>query len=205
MLEAAYRQGLFPMADKEAGGDEIHWFQPQWRGVLRPSELLLSRTDRRVLKHATHTIVWDDDVAGVMNDCNANRSGQWINDEMINAFAQWDRVHALGLWQDGIRIGGIYGVHMGGVFMAESMFSRQSNASTLALIVLIAGLVRAGVELIDAQWSNDHTQRFGVHDISAKSYARELARLADKPVTLKADYFAWDVAASFAQSLSQTS
>lgn len=201
LLEAAYRHGLFPMADE----GEIQWFQPQWRGVLHPSELLLSRTDRRVLKRADHTIVWNDDVRAVMRDCNAGRSGQWINDEMIDTFAQWPRVRALGLWRDDVRIGGIYGVHFGGIFMAESMFSRESNASTLALVILIAGLARSGVELIDAQWSNTHTKRFGVHDISAKSYARELARLADKNVELKADYFAWDAAASFVQSLSQTS
>jgi leucyl/phenylalanyl-tRNA---protein transferase len=209
VLLQGYEQGLFPMADGANLNSPIHWYYPERRAVLRPLGFHVPRRLTRFLRGCPWTIRWNDDFRAVMTACGDNRSeGTWINPVLVDAFtALFDAGHAycLSVFDGHRRIGGLYGVTLGGVYTAESMFSRASNASSVALTTLMAGLAKAGVEIVDVQYANAHTRKFGIDEISHDDYLAALTRFRDKTVDVKADYFSLDEARSFVQSLTQTS
>jgi leucyl/phenylalanyl-tRNA--protein transferase len=208
VLRAAYRQGAFPMAEGTGVNDSIHWYCPDPRTILYPQEFHVSKRLARLLRQESFEIAWNDDFRAVMTECGKREEGSWINQPLVDAYTAWARAgeaFCLSVFRDGVRVGGIYGVQCGGVFMAESMFSRVSNASSVALVILVAGLAKAGIELIDLQYGNPHTDQFGPKDISHDDYIIELRRLENKAVELKTDYFCFAATISFVQSLIQTS
>ncbi len=209
LLRAAYDQGVFPMADSQAEDAEIDWFLPKKRAIFVADSFHVPRRLVRHMKRQAFEIRWNDDFRTVMRECGAQRSeGSWINPTMLDAYTTWHEageVFCLSVFQNGERVGGIYGVQRGGVFMAESMFSRVPNASSVALVALIAGLTQAGIEIVDVQFENPHLTKFNPVMMSPKKYQVILDRLRDKPVQLKSDYFDLAGAISFAQSLTHTS
>lgn len=210
IMRSAYEQGLFPMADSRDPEAEVHWYRPpRDRAVYLPENFHVPARLARLVRQAPFEIRWNDDLRAVMTSCRDTRGQSWINAPLIDAFAGWaeatDDLYCLSVFRDGQRVGGIYGVQLGALCTAESMFSLVPNASSVALVVLVAGLFKAGIEVIDAQIANAHTKRFHLNLWSDARYRKTLAQLVPRRVELKEDYFCFDVASSFVQSLTHTS
>ena len=206
----AYRDGIFPMADGAHAHDPIRWYYPEFRAVFIPCDFHLPRRLKRWLRHSGFAVRWQDDFESVMRACAENRKGgTWINEPMIALFTELaasGRAYCLSVFQEGKRVGGIYGVCMGGVLTAESMFSRAPNASSAALAVLMRAACDAGIGLVDIQLPNDHTRRFKPTIIPHDAYMAVLHRLRDSRVVIKdMDVYSAAGVLLSTQSFSQTS
>ncbi len=187
-LLEAYRHGIFPMPAGEPG-DPMYWFSPVRRGVLRPAELRVSRSLRRACRDFEVRV--DTAFPAVVEACaDPRRPHGWITDEVAEAYL---RLHALGwahsveTWQDGVLVGGLYGLALGGLFAGESMFHRVRDASKVALVALVARLDQAdegdGAErLVDVQWSTPHLASLGVTEIDRADYLAALPGLFATPL-----------------------
>lgn len=182
MLLNAYAQGYFPMAQTE-DDPELYWFNPDQRAILpMEGELPLSRSHKRLFRNHDYQLVLNRDFRGVMEQCRRDRDGCWISDRIIDLYYQLHELgfaHSLECWQDEQLMGGIYGIALGGAFFGESMFSRVSGASTVALVALQQLLRRSGYGLFDVQYVNDHLKQFGVVEISRESYLTRLDQALD--------------------------
>lgn len=177
-LLAAYQRGIFPWYSE---GEPILWWSPDPRCVFYPDRIHISRRLRRTLRQGRFQVTFNRDFAEVVHACAAPRPGQhgtWLLPEMREAYIQLYRAgHAqsVEVWQDGILVGGLYGVAMGKLFCAESMFSRVRDASKIALIRLGQNCTESGIELIDAQIGSPHLYRMGAVDISRVEFQDLLA------------------------------
>jgi leucyl/phenylalanyl-tRNA--protein transferase len=177
-LLAAYRLGIFPWYDS---GQPILWWSPDPRCVLFPGAFHASRRLRRELRGSDAEIRFNTCFDVVIAACAEPRPGQhgtWITPEMITAYTHlhaegW--AHSIEVWQQDALIGGLYGVSMGRVFFAESMFSRQSNASKYALYALSQILEARGFELIDCQVMSHHLTTLGATLLPRAQFADILA------------------------------
>ena len=184
-LVLAYSQGIFPWYAED---DPILWWSPDPRLVLYPAELHVSRSLRKVLHQQSFAVTLDQAFDKVIRACAGNRGsdhpGTWIVPEMMAAY---EALHAAGLahsveaWQGDMLAGGLYGVSLGGAFFGESMFTRVSNASKVALARLVAGLRQAGFHLIDCQVTTDHLLRLGARELSRARFMKELQRALKRP------------------------
>jgi len=174
----AYSQGIFPWFSE---GDPILWWSPHPRMVLFPDELRITRSLRKRAAGDRFETRVDTAFEQVMRECAAPRDGQggtWILPEMI---ASYTRLHELGYahsvesWRDGTLVGGLYGLHLGGVFFGESMFSRETDASKVALVKLVERVKAAGVVLIDCQQNTRHLASLGAREIPRREFVRHLA------------------------------
>jgi len=171
LLVAAYAQGVFPMADDDGA---IYWYDPDPRAILPLESFHIPRRLRRSLKRFTVRV--DVDFAGVMRAC-AQRPQTWINEELVRVYTQLHQdglAHSVETYQDGVLVGGLYGVALGGLFAGESMFSRATDASKVALVHLVERLRAGGFSLLDTQFTTPHLARFGVVEISRDDYQRRL-------------------------------
>ncbi len=163
-LLAAYRAGIFPWYNP---GEPILWWSPDPRCVLHPGRLHVSRSLRRVLGSQRFTWTFDRCFDAVVRECAAPRRGSegtWITEEMAIAYGRLHRMghaHSIEIWREEALVGGVYGLTIGAVFCGESMFSRASDASKVALVVLAERLHAAGFLLIDCQVPNLHLERMG--------------------------------------------
>lgn len=183
-LTEAYRHGIFPWFNP---GEPILWWSPDPRMVLFPSEFKLSRSLRKTLKKRDYEVRMDTAFADVMRACAAPReagSGTWIGAGMVAAYT---RLHEMGLahsvetWRGDELIGGLYGVAMGRMFYGESMFSRASDASKIALAHLVRYLARRGFGMIDCQMKTAHLASLGAREISRAEFLRHLRLLVESP------------------------
>ncbi len=168
-LLLAYQNGIFPWFE---GHQPILWWSPNPRMVLYLDELIISKSMRNVLNRNTFEITFNQNFRAVISNCQKiKRDGQfgtWISNDMIEAYC---KLHELGIaksvevWQDGILVGGLYGIDLGHIFCGESMFSKVSNASKTAFISLVAQLKREGYRLLDCQVYNDHLASLGCREI----------------------------------------
>jgi leucyl/phenylalanyl-tRNA--protein transferase len=183
-LVDAYGRGIFPWFGED---DPLLWWSPDPRMVLFSSELHVSRSLRRVLKSGRFSVTFDRVFGAVMLGCAAPRDedgGTWITDEMVDAYAALAAggfAHSVETWADGALVGGLYGVAIGRMFYGESMFSRQTDASKVALVTLIRQLERWGFEMIDCQMSTDHLASLGAREIPRAEFLGRLRRLARQP------------------------
>ena len=179
-LLAAYRLGIFPWYDES---QPILWWSPDPRAVLYPNQIHISRSLRRSLNRSTFSLSMDRNFAGVISGC-AERSSTWITQEMRDAYIQ---LHALGhahsveVWDDDNLVGGLYGVAIGRVFYGESMFTRVTDASKMALVHLCGQLRQWGFRVIDCQVGNDHTRSLGAISISRNEFVRLLTVNTQEP------------------------
>lgn len=185
-LLSAYPRGIFPWYEE---GQPILWWSPDPRAVMRPEEIKISRTLRRILRRDDLSISADAAFEAVLGGCAEPRrygGGTWITGEMIQAY---QRLHDLGwahsfeAWREGALVGGLYGVCIGRVFFGESMFSRESDASKVALIKAVTYLRERGCELIDCQVWSAHLQSLGAIRMPREAFLDSLDRLCEPPGT----------------------
>lgn len=186
LLLSAYAQGYFPMA-VETG--EIMWFCPNPRAIFDLENFHVPRTLRQVCRQKRFELRINQRFRAVITACAERAEGTWIDDEIIAAYC---RLHELGCahsvesWQDGRLVGGLYGVALGGAFFGESMFSRVSNASKVALVYLVERLRAGGFVLLDTQFTNEHLEQFHPVEIPRKEYLRRLAAAQEQKAQLTA-------------------
>ncbi len=169
----AYRDGFFPMA---CGDGRLRWFSPDPRGVLPLDGFHLPHGFRRVLPRLDFTIAVDTVFDEVVQGC-ADRAETWIDPAIARVYTDLHAqgsAHSVEVWSGGRLAGGLYGVQLGGVFFGESMFSRVSEASKVALLALVAILRERGFGLLDIQWVTDHLENFGAVEIRRPVYLHYL-------------------------------
>lgn len=181
LIIRAYTSGLFPMGES-AHSRRLHWFDPEWRGVLPLERFHAARSLRRSLRRGGWRFSCDRAFAAVMAAC-ADRNETWINPDITRVFNQLHAMgvaHSIELWHpDGTLAGGVYGLALRGGFFAESMFSRRTDASKLALAELVARLRRGGFTLLDTQYLTPHLESLGGIEISRATYREQLANALD--------------------------
>ena len=180
VLLRAYAAGIFPMA--ESGDDpELYWVDPVQRGILPLDGFHLPRRLARTIRSDRFEITCDRDFAAVIRACaepTSERPQTWINDEIVRLYSSlFERglAHSVEARLGGTLVGGLYGVALGGAFFGESMFSRVTDASKVALAHLVVRLKRGGFRLLDTQFVTEHLQRFGAIEIARAQYRRLLA------------------------------
>jgi leucyl/phenylalanyl-tRNA---protein transferase len=188
MLEA-YRHGIFPMPIRVERRRLIAWLTPDPRGILEFADLYVSRRLERRLKRGEFQFTIDRAFAEVVEGCAAPRGDDddcWLTLSMQNAYLtmhELGHAHSIDVWQDGRLVGGLFGMAIGGLFAAESMFHRSTDASKAALAFLVDHLQHRGYELLDVQWTNSHTRSLGATDISRAEYIARLSAAVQRNVT----------------------
>jgi len=182
-LLSAYRRGIFPWYSP---GEPLLWWSPDPRMVLFPSEVKISRSLKRKLKSANYEVRLDSAFAEVISACAGPRedgAGTWISTEMQTAYRRLHQLgyaHSVETWADQDQgkalVGGLYGVAIGSVFFGESMFSRVSDASKIALAHLCRLLERRGFAVIDCQMNTAHLATLGAREIPRKEFVAGLAQ-----------------------------
>ena len=180
ILLEAYAAGIFPMAEA-ADDSELFWVDPTRRGILPLDAFHVPRRLKRVLRRGPFEVRVDTAFEAVIRGCAAaseTRPSTWINDEIVRlygALAARGAAHSIECWHEGELAGGLYGVSLGAAFFGESMFSRVTDASKVALVHLAARLRLGGYRLLDTQFLTPHLAQFGAVEISRARYHRLLA------------------------------
>lgn len=175
ILLRAYAMGIFPMADSR-DDPEIFWVEPKKRAVLPLDAIHLSRSLRKTIRQDRFRVTADTDFHGVLQACAEaapDRPESWINGPIEEACLQLFRMgyaHSVECWLDDRLVGGLYGISLGRAFFGESMFSRETDASKVALAWLVARLRFGGFELLDCQFMTDHLRSLGAVEISQARY-----------------------------------
>ena len=175
LLLRAYAMGVFPMAESR-DAPRIHWVDPRKRGVIPLDNFHISRSLKRRMADRNYTIRTNSDFAATVAAC-ADRPETWINAEIFALYLALHHqgfAHSLEVWADGSLIGGVYGVTIGRAFFGESMFSRRTDASKIALAHLVGLLNTAGFTLFDTQFLTPHLASLGAIEISRAAYHRRL-------------------------------
>lgn len=204
-LVDAYGRGAFPWFSE---GEPVLWWCPDPRMVLPSDAVHVSKSLARRLRRADYRVTLDRAFGDVMRACaepRADDHGTWITDEMLDAYEALHRAghaHSLEVWVDGALAGGIYGVALGRVFFGESMFSRVTDGSKLAITWLAAQLARWQVPFIDCQVPSEHLASLGAREVPRRDFLRQLAPLVmaagpPAPWTLDGDLTGAVVAAAF--------
>jgi leucyl/phenylalanyl-tRNA--protein transferase len=183
-LVAAYARGIFPWF---SAGDPVLWWCPDPRMVLAVNDIHISRSLRRRLRKADYEVTADRAFSDVLRACAAPRDdepGTWLVPSMMRAY---ERLHHLGLahsievWMEGTLVGGLYGVSLGRMFFGESMFTRRTDASKIALVHLAAQLEQWGFPLIDCQMRTSHLVSMGATEMSRRQFTKLVDRLVQEP------------------------
>jgi leucyl/phenylalanyl-tRNA--protein transferase len=198
-LIKAYSLGVFPMADS-ADSREIKFYDPDVRALIPLAwqegarhEFHLPRRLARTVRQRRFTVTVDRDFPAVIDECAAlgdGRAETWINRDIRQLYIALHRLgfaHSIEVWRDEKLVGGLYGVALRAAFFGESMFSRQTDASKVALVHLVARLRAGGFHLLDAQFTNDHLRQFGIHEISREQFQQRLQRALGTAADLKLD------------------
>ncbi|WP_102222846.1 leucyl/phenylalanyl-tRNA--protein transferase [Acidimangrovimonas sediminis] len=176
MLLQAYALGIFPMAESRDAQD-LRWIDPRRRGILPLEAFHISRSLRRRILRRPFRITTDRDLPGVLEGC-AGRDETWINPEIVRltlALARAGHARSLEVWEGESLVGGVYGVTLGAAFFGESMFSRRTDASKIALAYLTHRLRAGGFTLFDTQFLTEHLASLGGIEISRAAYQERLA------------------------------
>jgi leucyl/phenylalanyl-tRNA---protein transferase len=175
----AYAAGIFPMAESRDDAD-IFWVDPEIRGIFPLDGLHVSRSLKKRIRQNRYEIRYNSDFTRVIRGCaeaNEERNETWINSEIIHLYTRLfykGHAHTVECWQDDELVGGLYGISLKGAFFGESMFSRKSDASKVALVHLIARLIEDGFTLLDTQFVTDHLTSLGAIEIPRDNYLGQL-------------------------------
>lgn len=189
MLRWAYANAIFPMADPLSG--QIEWFSPDPRGIIPLDAFHVPKNLAREVRRQRFDIRADTAFKRVMRACATPRSSDnlsWIDHRIIDAYVQLHHegnAHSIEAWLDDRLVGGLYGVHLGGAFFGESMFTRPdlggTNASKICLVHLVHWLRARGFTLLDTQFWNEHLDQFGCIEISREAYLERLEQAMHQP------------------------
>ena len=184
-LLLAYSMGIFPWY---SAGEPILWWSPDPRLVLYPDEFKVSKSLKKIIKKQAFMVTMDRAFEDVITQCAQvrleNHEGTWIVDDMVQAYCRLHEsgyAHSVEAWRDDILAGGLYGVSLGKFFFGESMFTRITNASKVALVALVEYLQARNFVLIDCQIATEHLISFGAREISRARYLKELAGALRNP------------------------
>lgn len=204
LLLRAYAMGIFPMA-RSHDDPRLYWIDPDQRGILPLDTFHVPKSLRKTLKQGRFQLRVDTAFAEVMAGCALTTTGRpdtWINDEIVRLFVELHRLglaHSVESWRDGKLVGGLYGLALGSAFFGESMFSRETDASKVALVDLIARLKQGGYALLDTQFVTDHLARFGAMEIPRQDYLKRLTQAVDMPAIFPRGPVDWRRAMSSGQ------
>ncbi|MFN0190697.1 MAG: leucyl/phenylalanyl-tRNA--protein transferase [Aestuariivirga sp.] len=179
ILLKAYAAGIFPMAES-ADDNALYWIEPDERGVIPLDGLHVSRSLRKAVKRRDFEVRVDSDFERVIALCaesTETRKSTWINRRIRALYSQLFKLgscHSVECWRDGNLVGGLYGVKLGAAFFGESMFSRATDASKVALVHLVARLNAGGFRLLDAQFVNPHLATLGAVSVKKHDYHQML-------------------------------
>lgn len=171
LLLKGYASGIFPMAESRDDPD-IFWVDPRKRGILPLDQFHISRSLARAMRRSSWILTADKDFEAVVDGC-ADRSDTWINPEIRRLYSALQRsghAHSVEVWDGPALVGGVYGVVLGAAFFGESMFSRRTNASKMALAGCIDRLQRGGFALFDTQFLTEHLASLGAIEVTRAHY-----------------------------------
>lgn len=180
LMLRAYRVGLFPMAETRRG-QRLYWLDPEQRGILPLDGFHLPKRLLRTVQSGPYEITSNRAFPQVIAGCAAAAPGRedtWINVDIERLFYELHRqghAHSVETWRDGVLVGGLYGVSLGGVFFGESMFSVARDASKVALVHLVARMRMGGYSLLDTQFVTSHLAQFGAVEVPRDTYKALLA------------------------------
>ena len=185
-LIKAYSLGVFPMAES-ADSRDIRFYDPEVRALIPLAwregarhEFHLPRRLARTVRQRRFTVTINRDFASVIDECAALKNGRqdtWINRDIRQLYVALHRLgfaHSVEVWREEQLVGGLYGVALRSAFFGESMFSRRTDASKIALVHLVARLRAGGFRLLDAQFANDHLQQFGIFEVTREQFQQWL-------------------------------
>ena len=175
-LLTAYASGWFPMA---VAAGEIRWYSPDPRGIIPLDTFHVPSRLARSMRRAGFEIRVDTNFRGVITACSQREDadGNWIDQEIIDSYCGLHVAgfaHSVETWQNGVMVGGLYGVALQGAFFGESMFHNVTDASKAALVALVDKLRAGGYRLLDTQWVTEHLLQFGAVEIPRRRYLRML-------------------------------
>ena len=179
ILLKAYSVGLFPMAET-AEDPTVYWVEPDMRGVMPIEDFHTPRSLQKQINKGTYDITFNEAFNAVVKGCAASTEGReqtWINETIRLLYSElhdMDHAHSVEAWYEGQLVGGLYGVTLGRAFFGESMFSRRTNASKVALVHLVERLKQRGFILLDTQFSTEHLTQFGTQEVPRDDYEKLL-------------------------------
>ena len=208
LLLKAYAIGVFPMADDRRAA-EVFWIDPNVRGIIPLDGFHIPRSLKKTLKRTPFTVTVDrafPDVIAACAQAGPDRENTWINSGIEQAYTRLHlagHAHSVECWTGGRLVGGLYGVRLAGAFFGESMFSRATDASKVALVHLVARLIHGRFKLLDTQFITGHLRRFGAIEIPRMAYHDLLA----EALAAEADFYslAEGGEAELVQSMTQMS
>ena len=175
-LIACYRRGVFPMSDNR-GDDTFYLVEPKLRGILPLEALHISKSMRKFRRQTSFKVTFNQDFPSVIEACATGHDGTWISHAIEGLYLHLHKrgeAHSIEVWEKDELVGGLYGVTQGQAFFGESMFSRRTNASKLALIYLVEHLIERGFILLDTQFLTDHLKSLGAIEIPQTEYLEKL-------------------------------
>lgn len=193
VLLKAYACGLFPMAES-ADDPTLYWIEPDQRGVIPLDTFHVPRSLSKIIRKGVFEVRVDTDFDGVISGCaelTSDRRETWINQPIRELYGELFHMgfcHTVECWKDGALMGGLYGIHIGGAFFGESMFSRIPDASKVALVHLRDRLKAGGFTLLDTQFVTDHLRKFGAHEVPRADYNE----LLQDALQIDSDFYRYD-------------
>jgi leucyl/phenylalanyl-tRNA--protein transferase len=190
----AYAAGIFPMAES-ADDPGLYWVEPRERGVIPLDGFRIGKRLARTVRSDVFQIRFDHDFDGVIKGCAApapDREKTWINKrirELYGELFDLGYCHTVEVYHGDDLVGGLYGVDLGGAFFGESMFHHMRDASKVALVHLVARLIRGGYRLLDTQFVTPHLEQFGAVEVPRRAYKM----LLDRALTENGDWHAWPI------------
>ncbi len=187
LLLHGYSIGIFPMAEHRDDPD-LFWVDPKFRGVIPLNGFHISRSLARRIRKCGFSVTINQNFAGVVDGC-ADRADTWINAELRDLYQRLHQsgyAHSLEVWDGPALIGGVYGVSLGAAFFGESMFSRRTDASKIALAYLVDRLRRTGFLLFDTQFLTAHLASLGAIEVPRSEYRQAL----EEAINASADFTA---------------
>lgn len=175
LLLEAYRMGVFPMSD-HAHSEAIYWVNPKHRGIIPLDQFHVPRRLARTVRQGVFQVTLNTCFEQVIAACAhvpRKDNNTWINPMIITNYTRLHHMghaHSIEVWKDEHLVGGLYGISLGRAFFGESMFSTARDASKVALVHLVARLVKQNFTLLDAQFINEHLKQFGIIEISRERY-----------------------------------
>jgi leucyl/phenylalanyl-tRNA--protein transferase len=190
LLLQAYRIGVFPMGERR-DDPRLYWLDPRLRAVLPLDAFHLPRRLARTVRSGHFDVAADRDFAEVVRACAEPRPGHpesWINEPIVELYGALHRrghAHSVECRREGRLVGGLYGVSVGAAFFGESMFSRERDASKVALVHLVARLIKGGFRLLDCQFMTEHLRNFGAVEMPREEFRILLAEAVGTPATFQ--------------------